>query len=142
MYLQGHIEQPIVSFYLTNRNNNRADEMVFGGIDRKHYVGQLAYVPVDNDNYWQFHMQYILLGTKYMLCANGCEAVADTGTSLIGGPKTDIDYLHKYLGGHQVANGDVMFDCDDVSQFPTISFVMANKQFALDPNHYVTRVIN
>lgn len=140
MYRQRYIDRPIVSFYLTNNNADRHDEIVFGGIDRKHYIGQLVYVPVDNGNYWQFHMEHILLGTEYMLCAYGCEAVADTGTSLIGGPKADIDYMHSYLGGHRLANGDVMFDCDGVSEFPTISFVFGNKQFTLEANHYVTKV--
>lgn len=146
MYYQGLIEQPIVSFYLTNlnTNNNVNDqhhgEIIFGGSDSQHYIEPLIYIPIDTPKYWQFRMDYILLGDAYMLCSNGCEAIADTGTSLLGGPKDSINFMHTYLGGYQITNGEIVFNCDDIDNFPTITFSMGGNHFDLSPVDYVTVV--
>lgn len=140
MYMQGLIEAPIVSFYLSNADQESSGEIVFGGSDPKHYTGDLTYVDVDSQGYWQFHMQQVLLGSEYALCPNGCEAIADTGTSLIGGPQSDIDYLHNYLGGYQTNGGDILFDCDTISEMPSIYFVMGDSQFELTANDYTSQV--
>ncbi|CAG2119237.1 unnamed protein product, partial [Medioppia subpectinata] len=88
MLAQGLLAKPVFSVYL-NRNTTTGGqttggELLFGGIDSARYTGNIAYVPVTQQGYWQFTMASVQVGNDQgsTFCQNGCQAVADTGTSL------------------------------------------------------------
>ncbi|KAJ6338771.1 hypothetical protein OIU76_008262, partial [Salix suchowensis] len=88
MVNQGLVKKQVFSFWL-NRNveGEEGGEIVFGGVDPNHYKGEHTYVPVTQKGYWQFDMGDLLIGTETTgLCASGCKAIADSGTSLLAGP--------------------------------------------------------
>lgn len=62
MIEQNLIEEPIFSFWL-NRNANDEDggEIVFGGMDSKHFKGEHTFVPVTRKAYWQVNLLRIHL---------------------------------------------------------------------------------
>jgi phytepsin len=77
------VSQSVFAFYL-NRTAGGEGELVFGGVDTAHYTGDIHYVPLTNETYWEFEMQdFAVDGQSF--CSN-CRAIADSGTSLIAGP--------------------------------------------------------
>ncbi|CAK7348993.1 unnamed protein product [Dovyalis caffra] len=112
MVNQGLVKEQVFSFWL-NRNveGEEGGEIVFGGVDPNHYKGKHTYVPVTQKGYWQFDMGDILIGTETTgLCAGGCKAVADSGTSLLAGPTTVITQINHAIG----ASGIVSEECKTV----------------------------
>ncbi|KAL6992825.1 phytepsin [Sarracenia purpurea var. burkii] len=112
MINQGLIKEPVFSFWL-NRNveGEEGGEIVFGGVDQKHYKGKHTYVPVTQKGYWQFNMGDVFIGGKPTgYCGAGCSAIADSGTSLLAGPTTVITLINQAIG----ASGVVSQECKAV----------------------------
>ncbi|XP_010432806.1 PREDICTED: aspartic proteinase A3 isoform X2 [Camelina sativa] len=112
MVEKGLVKEPIFSFWL-NRNpkDPEGGEIVFGGLDPKHFKGEHTYVPVTHKGYWQFDMGDLqIAGKPTGYCAKGCSAIADSGTSLLTGPSTVITMINHAIG----AQGIVSRECKAV----------------------------
>lgn len=57
MIEQGHMTQKIFSLWLNqNPDSNIGGEIVFGGIDWRHFRGDHTYVPLSQQGYWQVYI--------------------------------------------------------------------------------------
>ncbi|KAG5024020.1 hypothetical protein JHK85_020362 [Glycine max] len=109
---QGLIKEPVFSFWFNRKpEEEEGGEIVFGGVDPAHYKGKHTYVPVTRKGYWQFDMGDVLIGGKPTgYCADGCSAIADSGTSLLAGPTTVITMINHAIG----ASGVMSQECKTV----------------------------
>lgn len=141
MVAQGVAVKPVFAFYL-NRNLRDASggELLFGGVDEAHYKGDITYLPVTKKDYWQFKMDGIKISGKTTVCKGGCQAIADSGTTLIVGPPDDIDKLNKRIRAKEVARGKYVVNCRYLSRLPKISFSLNKRDFVLNPEDYVLKV--
>ncbi|KAL0422144.1 UNVERIFIED_CONTAM: Aspartic proteinase [Sesamum latifolium] len=113
---QGLVDEKVFSFWL-NRDPTAevGGELIFGGVDPKHYKGDHSYVPVTEKGYWQIEMGDFLIGNQSTgFCEGGCAAIVDSGTSLLTGPTTVVTQINHAIG----AEGVVSTECKEiVSQY-------------------------
>merc|ERR1712216_502722 len=101
----------------------------------------MGYTPVTTKGYWQFVVDKVAVGDASF--ASSIKAIADTGTSLLAIPKTQMDAILKTFPAGVVKpmiKGEYSVDCSKVSSMPTISFTIAGKAFALEGSEYVLNV--
>lgn len=151
MIEQDLVPDPVFSFYLNrDQEHSPGGELLLGGIDQNYIAGDITYTPVTHKAYWQFKVDKVdLLATNgtqvapaIKVCANGCQAIADTGTSLIAGPKDEVKLINEKIGAIPVPGGEYVLPSCDLNNLPEIVFTIEGRQFPLKPEQYVLKVSN
>ncbi|CAB1428744.1 unnamed protein product [Pleuronectes platessa] len=134
------LPQNIFSFYIS-RDAKAAvgGELILGGTDPLYYTGDLHYVNVTRKAYWQIKMDGVEVGTQLTLCKTGCQAIVDTGTSLIVGPRQEVRALHRAIGALPLIMGEYLIDCKKIPSLPVVSFNIGGKMFNLTGEDYVMK---
>jgi len=134
------LSEPVFSFYL-NRDPDAAigGEIIFGGSDPKYHKEPFTYVPISKVGYWQIKMDAVKIGTGEF-CNGSCQAIVDTGTSLIAGPTEEIRKINQLIGGSPLPQDKYLIDCNNIPNLPKINFTIAGKDFSLGGEEYVLRI--
>ncbi|KAK7929827.1 hypothetical protein WMY93_006222 [Mugilogobius chulae] len=140
MMLQKKLDQNVFSFYLNrNPDTQPGGELLLGGTDPKYFTGDFHYVNITRQAYWQIHMDGLKVGAQLGLCQGGCEAIVDTGTSLITGPAAEVKALHKAIGALPLIQGEYMVSCDKVPTLPSITFNIGGQSYTLTGEQYILK---
>ncbi|KAB2040336.1 hypothetical protein ES319_D02G075900v1 [Gossypium barbadense] len=113
MMQQGHINHKLFSLWLSgDLTSELGGEIVFGGLDWRHFRGGHTYVPVTRSGYWEIVVGDILVESiSTGVCKFGCAAILDSGTPLIAGPTQIVDQINSAIG----AEGIVSMECKNVA---------------------------
>ncbi|XP_067237650.1 napsin-A [Chanodichthys erythropterus] len=135
------LPQNIFSFYI-NRDpaGEVGGELMLGGFDEQYFDGDLHYVNVTRKAYWQIKMDEVKVGGTLTLCKSGCQAIVDTGTSMITGPVQEVRALQKAIGAIPLLMGEYWIDCKKIPSLPVVSLSLGGQMFNLTGKDYVLQV--
>ncbi|XP_077401496.1 nothepsin [Vanacampus margaritifer] len=142
MMAQNSLDQPVFSFYLSRKSGSGRDvdgELLLGGTDEALYDGQITWLPVTAKGYWQVLMDSVSVQGVSSFCPRGCQAIVDTGTSLIAGPTNHILTLQQLIGATPTNIGEFFIDCTRLSSLPHVTFVLGGNEFTLTADQYVRK---
>ncbi|XP_017295850.1 nothepsin [Kryptolebias marmoratus] len=143
MVAQKIVDEPVFSFYLSRRTSTSSPEgeLLLGGKDEALYTGPINWIPVTAKGYWQIKMESVAVQGVSSFCPRGCQAIVDTGTSLIAGPTNEILSLQQLIGATPTNIGEFLLDCGRLSSLPHVTFVLGGIEYTLTSEHYVRKEI-
>jgi hypothetical protein len=130
---------PIFAVYLGRHVSDDA-EITFGSVREERMASPLTWVDVSEEGYWQFSFEDFLIdGKPTGLCQkydkHQCQAVLDTGSSLMMGPKADLDQLLVLLH----FGNSTQQNSSEKNPYPKLGFKIAGKTFEMEPDDYMDR---
>ncbi|NWI66205.1 PEPA protein, partial [Todus mexicanus] len=132
MMMQHLVSRNLFSVYLSRREQI-GSFILFGGIDPLFTLRGITWINLSAETYWQVTMDRVTVNSRTIACANGCQAILDTGTSRLVVPNSVLGTIQEAVGAD--SNGQV--NCFTIAFMPSIVFYMAGKAFPLRPSDYV-----
>jgi hypothetical protein len=118
-------------------------ELVLGGVNPDHYIGDFTYQPVIETapgkfGYWAIAMDDIVIGDESVTSAR--KAIVDSGTSLIAAPTADMAKLAEKVGAKPLGpvaplNKEYTIDCN--ADAPEIDIIIGGKHYVLTKQDYI-----
>jgi len=113
--------------------SNDTSLLILGGWDDSLFTGSLNFHPVIRKSWWTLSLDRVLLNDiDTGLCDKEdkkCQIIMDSGASLMATPPQVFnEFMTKIETGQH---------CDDLSQFPRISFIIDDIEYFIDPFEYV-----
>uniref|UniRef100_A0A8C6DZB8 Peptidase A1 domain-containing protein n=1 Tax=Moschus moschiferus TaxID=68415 RepID=A0A8C6DZB8_MOSMO len=112
--------------------------VMFGGVDHRYYKGELNWVPLIQAGDWRVHMDSISMKKKVIACSGGCEALLYTGTSLIQGPSSLVDDIHKLIGTTPQGSKHYV-SCLTINTLPSIVFTINSINYPVPARAYILK---
>jgi len=138
MIEQKLIDEPVFAFYL-QQDASQQGELLFGGIDKSHYTGELVDVPLTSESYWEVSLDAMTFDGKPVI-SSAQKAIIDSGTSLLAGPKEQVAALATQVGATSVLGKEYVVDCSKKSSLPDLKVTLGGQEFTLTANDYVLQV--
>ncbi|KAI8579584.1 hypothetical protein K450DRAFT_241694 [Umbelopsis ramanniana AG] len=136
------VDEPLFSFWLNDAAGGEQEdggEMIIGGVDKKHYTGEIHWSDVRRKGYWEIELEDIKFGGE-SIDMDPVGAAIDTGSSLMAIPTDLADMLNKELGGKKNFAGQYVIDCSTIKNLPEFCLQFNGKDFCLDPEDYILQV--
>uniref|UniRef100_A0A8C6DQR6 Peptidase A1 domain-containing protein n=1 Tax=Moschus moschiferus TaxID=68415 RepID=A0A8C6DQR6_MOSMO len=118
---QSAISEPVFAFYWS-KNKWEGSVVMFGGVDKSYYV----------------HMDRISMKRKVIACSGSCEAVVDTGTSLILGPTRLVNNIQKLIGATPRGSKHYV-SCFAINSLPSIIFTINGITYPVPARAYIRK---
>ncbi|XP_043777163.1 pregnancy-associated glycoprotein 1-like [Cervus elaphus] len=113
--------------------------VMFGGVDHRYYKGELNWVPLTQAGDWRVHMDSISMKRQVISCSGGFEALVDTRTSLILGPRRLINNIQELISASPWGSEHYV-SCFVVNILPSIVFTINGINYPVPARAYILKV--
>ncbi|XP_078514914.1 pepsin A-like [Lissotriton helveticus] len=138
MWSQGLLAQDLFSVYLS-ANGASGSVVIFGGYETQYYSGAMNWIPLSSQGYWQITVDSVTINGNVIACSGGCQAIVDTGTSLIAGSSTGVANIQSAIGAYQDSNGEYVVNCNSISSLPDIVFNINGVGYPVPASAYINQ---
>ncbi|XP_009095356.1 pepsin A-5 isoform X2 [Serinus canaria] len=134
MMMENLVDSHLFSVYLS-RDDKGGSFVLFGAIDPFYTTKGISWIPLSAETYWQITMESVSVSGTPVACSSGCQAIVDTGTSLLAVPMRAFRTLMKHLGAS--SSGEI--SCEATKNLPSLIFHINGQEFPLLPRAYVVK---
>ncbi|NXJ26777.1 PEPA protein, partial [Dicrurus megarhynchus] len=134
MMMENLVDRNLFSVYLS-RDSQGGSFVFFGAIDPYYTTRGISWIPLSAETYWQITMESVSVSGAPVACSSGCQAIVDTGTSLLAVPIRALRNLLSHLGAS--SSGEI--SCEAASKLPDLVFHIHGEEFPVPPRAYVLR---
>jgi hypothetical protein len=102
-------------------------ELTLGGYNSNHFEGELSWVPVISESYWEVKLSGMTLGGKSV--TNTTKAVLDTGTSILAGPSDEVAAFAAAVGAtpFPLNPKEYTIDCSTLPTLPVLAIKLGTE---------------
>lgn len=137
MINQKAVDEQVFGFYLSAASGSDG-EMTLGGVDKNHFTGDLKYVDLTSETYWETKLDSLVMnGTRV---SSTEKVILDTGTSILAGPSADVAAIAAQVGAKKFLNGEYTIDCSLIPSLPDLEVTLGGNKFVLSGSDYVLKV--
>lgn len=139
METEGLVDSTQFAFYLSATDGSQG-ELTLGGYDSNHFEGDLFWVPLTSETYWETKLDDLQLGSKSM--TNATKVVLDTGTSILAGPSAEVAAIAAAVGAtpFPLRPSEYTIDCSKVPTLPVLSVTIGGRSFTFAGSEYTLNV--
>lgn len=145
----GVIQSSIFSIYFNDNIMGTMSEtdpeanIIFGGHDMKYAQEDFRYISIfKSSGFWFTTLNAVQVDGKNLTMVSDY-AIFHTGSTMIRGPKKDVEVLLNYTSqgtSCYTFNGYRVCSCKEYSKYPVFKFVIGGKVFELGPEHYIAKL--
>ncbi|PVF96166.1 acid protease [Serendipita vermifera] len=132
---QGQTDEPIFAMKLTTQSS----ELTLGGVSNELFTGEITYVPVTQEGYWQIEFDALNANGNHAVSSTSC--IVDSGTSLVIGDSASVASFYNSIPGakqdESIGRGFYTYPCDGK---PEVSFTIGGKEFPITDSFNLGRV--
>ncbi|KAB0357739.1 hypothetical protein FD754_001895 [Muntiacus muntjak] len=122
------------------RQPDIASVVMFGGVDNSYFHGDLNWIPVIEPCYWQIIMDRVSMNGKVIACYGRCQAIVDTGSSLLLGPTDVVSSIQRHINPNPIGDSEQMMSCSDAMSPPPVTFTISGTDFPGTPKYYIQKI--
>ncbi|XP_002699356.3 pepsin F [Bos taurus] len=136
---QGVISQPVFALFLSSWPQ-KSSLLLLGGVDHAYHKGDLKWVPVTQAHLWQIAVDRISINKMVVACSGGCQAIVDSGSSVLAGPTQVVRNIFKHTKPNPKEKSQSLISCDRSKALPPIIFTINGMDFPVSPKYYLQKV--